>query len=245
MTRQPWIGGWVYDVTLILAPGFLVSAALLCFPGYFREHELTPLTWAILIVGFDVSHVYGTLYRTYFDPMEFRARRTLYLLVPLFGWLAFAGLYSLGAMVFWRVLAYLAAFHFVRQQYGFMMIYRREERAWPAIDKAAIYAATLYPLIWWHTHDRAFSWFIEGDFLHLPIPWIADAAMVVYVLILVTYGFKEVLLWRRTRRFNLPRNLLLIGTALSWWSSIILLNSDLGFTAANVISHAVPYMALI
>ena len=141
MTRQPWIGGWVYDVTLILAPGFLVSAALLCFPGYFREHELTPLTWAILIVGFDVSHVYGTLYRTYFDPMEFRARRTLYLLVPLFGWLAFAGLYSLGAMVFWRVLAYLAAFHFVRQQYGFMMIYRREERAWPAIDKAAAEAS--------------------------------------------------------------------------------------------------------
>ncbi len=48
-------------------------------------------------------------------------------MAPLLGWLAFVALYSLGSMVFWRVLAYLAVFHFIRQQYGFMMIYRRND----------------------------------------------------------------------------------------------------------------------
>ena len=33
-------------------------------------------------------------------------------------------LYSRGELVFWRALAYLAVFHFVRQQYGWMALYR-------------------------------------------------------------------------------------------------------------------------
>jgi len=140
---QPWIGGCAFDASFILAPAYAITACVLCFPGFFQSHEVTPLLWALLIIGVDVAHVYSTLYRTYFDPLEFRRRRTLYLLVPVLGFLGFAALYSLGDMVFWRVLAYLAVFHFIRQQYGFMMIYRRDERRYPGIDKAAIYAATL------------------------------------------------------------------------------------------------------
>lgn len=245
MTRQPWIAGWAYDTAFILSPGFVVTAVLAGFRGYIQALDMTPLLWALLVVGVDVSHVYFTLYRTYFDPIEFRARRTLYLLVPLFGWLAFAGLYSLGEMVFWRVLAYLAVFHFVRQQYGFMMIYRRGEPAYPVIDKLAIYAATLYPLVWWHSNQRSFSWLIADDFVALPFAWIPGAALAVYAAILAAYAGKEILLWRRIRRINVPRNLLLAGTALSWWSGIMLLDNDVAFTAANVLAHGIPYIALI
>jgi hypothetical protein len=223
----------------------VISAVVLCFPGFFRSHEITPLLWAVLIVGVDVAHVYSTLYRTYFDPVEFRQRRTLYVIAPLLGWLAFVGLYSLAAMVFWRALAYLAVFHFVRQQFGFMMIYGRQERQYRTIDSAAIYAATLYPLIWWHTHARHFSWFMDGDFVSVPWPWLAEVALLAYAAILAAYVVKETLLWRQTGRVNVPRNLLLAGTALSWWIGIIALNSDLAFTAVNVLAHGIPYMALI
>lgn len=245
MTMQPWIGRRGFDIAFILAPGYLITALVLGFPDFFRSHAVTPVLWAVLIVGVDVAHVYSTLYRTYFDPLEFRQRQTLYVVAPLLGWLAFAGLYSLGAMVFWRALAYLAVFHFVRQQYGFMMIYGRHERQHRAIDQAAIYAATLYPLIWWHTHTRHFTWFVEGDFFTLPHPWLADAALAAYATILVAYAVKEGLLWRRTGSINVPRNLLLAGTALSWWGGIIVLDSDLAFTAINVLAHGIPYMALI
>jgi hypothetical protein len=163
-------------------------------------------------------------------------------LAPLLGWMAFAGLYSLGAMVFWRCLAYLAAFHFVRQQYGFMMLYSRWERGHRWIDQAAIYAATLYPLAWWHLHARRFNWFVDGDFFSIDLPLLSRALGLAYVLIMAAYVGKEVLL---VRRMNWPRNLLLGGTALSWWVGIVGLDSDLAFTAINVIAHGVPYMALI
>ena len=46
-------------------------------------------------------------------------------------------------------MAYTAAYHFVRQQYGFMRIYSRKEAAnkyYRVIDAITIYAATIYPL---------------------------------------------------------------------------------------------------
>ena len=53
--------------------------------------------------------------------------------------------------VFWRALAYLAVFHFIRQQYGWVMLYRvrggERGRAGRWLDGATVYAATLYPLI--------------------------------------------------------------------------------------------------
>lgn len=245
MTRQPWIGPPGFDLAFILAPGIVVSLVVLAFPGAFTSRELSPLLWAALVVGVDVSHVYSTLYRTYFDPAEFRRARTLHVLAPLLGWMTFAALYSLGPMLFWRCLAYLAAFHFVRQQYGFMMLYARWERGPRWIDQAAIYAATLYPLAWWQLHPRRFSWFIDGDFVSLEAPLLSDLLGLCYLLLIGAYLGKEALLIRRTGQINWPRNLLLAGTALSWWVGIIGLDSDLAFTAINVIAHGVPYMALI
>lgn len=245
MKRQPWIDTPGFDIAFILAPGIVVSLVVLALPDWFTSRDVSPLLWAALVVGVDVTHVYSTLYRTYFDPAEFRRARTLYVLAPLLGWMAFALLYSLGTMVFWRCLAYLAAFHFVRQQYGFMMLYGRWEWQHRWIDQAAIYAATLYPLAWWHLHPRQFDWFVAGDFVTLQSPLLADVSLAIYVAIMVAYLVKEAALSWRNRRVNAPRNLLLASTALSWWVGIAVLDSDLAFTAINVLAHGVPYMALI
>jgi hypothetical protein len=45
--------------------------------------------------------------------------------------------------------------------------------------------------------------------------------------------------------FNMPRNAVIIGTAVSWYFGIIYFNGDLAFTLLNVVSHGIPYMALI
>jgi hypothetical protein len=37
-------------------------------------------------------------------------------------------LYSEGELTFWKVLAFVAVFHFVRQQYGWVALYRRKLR---------------------------------------------------------------------------------------------------------------------
>ena len=109
-------------------------------------------------------------------------------------------LYATHPLFFWSALAYVAVFHFVRQQYGFVMIYSRHEKHLPKfctrLDKAVIYAATIYPLIYWHTHlPREFSWFVEGDFLTLSagptLKFVQFAAATFYVTVLLLYVLKE------------------------------------------------------
>jgi hypothetical protein len=194
----------------------------------------------------DVTHVYSTLFRTYFDRQELQKRQGVYLLTPLLSWVACCMLYSAGSGVFWRVLAYFAVFHFVRQQYGFMMIYgRKDPPSYKVIDKLAIYAATIYPLVYWHCTERNFVWFMEGDFLKFDSAAAVLIAGLLYAAIGAAYLIKEWLLWRATRQINWPRNLMLAGTAFSWAFGIIVFNNDLAFSTINVISHGVPYIALI
>ena len=61
----------------------------------------------------------------------------------------------------------------------------------------------------------------------------------------MAYVLKEAVAWRRERFLNLPKQLLLAGTALSWWVGIITFDNDLAFTALNVVAHGVPYLALV
>jgi len=252
-SSQPWLYSAAFDLVFILSPALLISALALVFQeGIARFDAVPPWMWLVLVVGVDVSHVYSTLFRTYFDKREWRQRQALYTLVPLGAWLGGCLLYSIDSMIFWRVLAYLAVFHFVRQQYGLMMIYGRDERNLPAsykhLDRAAIYLATLYPLVYWHTHERQFHWFIAGDFIKLDAPeyaWLAALAASVYLAVMAAYVVKEIMLWKKFKHCNLPRNLLLIGTAAAWFIGIVAFDNDIAFTATNILAHGIPYLALI
>lgn len=250
MKKQPWIASPFIDLIFVLGPAFFVTAAVV----YFRDtiahiNGTPPWLWLLLVVGVDVSHVYSTIFRTYLDKEELAKRQALYVLVPIGVWVAGMMLYSMGGLVFWRVLAYLAVFHFVRQQYGFMMLYARKERERPhwtrRIDQAAIYMATLFPLAYWHSTHRAFSWFVDGDFFSVAFPQLGIWAGVLFAIALAAYAVKEIYFSLREKTVNAPKHLLLLGTALSWGVGIVAFNSDIAFTATNVIAHGVPYMALV
>lgn len=244
---QPWIYSQKVDLLFIIGPAFFVTALVILLQGKIATfNSVPPWLWLVLVVGVDVTHVYSTVFRTYFDREEMQKRQALYLLTPLIAWIAGCLLYSIDSMVFWRVLAYLAVFHFVRQQYGLMMIYGRKENPhFKLVDKLAIYSATIYPLLYWHLHERNFDWFIDGDFFRLEINGLSMLAALIYAAILLIYLGKEILLWRQGYSFNWPRNLMLLGTALSWMVGIVIFDNDIAFTAINVVSHGVPYLALM
>ena len=243
--NQPYIANARFDLVFIICPAFLVTLTAVIAAPWAQSLASFPLwLWILLILGVDVSHVYSTLFRTYFDRDELRLRPRLYQLTPLLLWVAGAALYSLDGMVFWRGLAYLAIFHFVRQQYGFMLIYGRAERGNKGLDKAAIYGATLLPLLYWLTHARTFNWFVDGDVISRPLPYVFEIAASFYAVVLATYLWREIQRWRETRTINLPKNLLLLGTGLSWGVGIVAFNSDIIFTATNVLAHGIPYIAL-
>jgi len=246
---QPWIQSASADTAFILAPAMLATLVAVAIGA--SGHAASGVSlwpWAILVIGIDVAHVYSTIFRTYLDPVERQALSGWLIATPLAAWVLGVLLYFSSATAFWSVLAYTAVFHFVRQQYGFLMLYSRGDRELPAwsrrIDTVTIYGATLFPLLYWHTHlPRPFVWFIDGDFLGLPqVVW--SVAWPFYVAILVGYCIKESFLIARYRAVNVPRNALIFGTAASWFVGIVVASGDLVFTLTNVVAHGVPYVAL-
>lgn len=200
--------------------------------------------WIAGVLLVDVAHVWSTLFRTYLDTNELRRRPLLYAAVPISAYAIGLALYNVGSLVFWRCLAYLAIFHFVRQQYGWVALYRARagEIGGRWIDTLAIYAATIYPLLWWHAHlPRKFWWFLPNDFAFaLPAKVVAFAAPV-YWLILAIYFVRSI-----AAGFPNPgKDVVVLTTALCWYVGIVALDSDFAFTVTNVFIHGVPYFALI
>lgn len=250
MKSQPWIGKPVVDIVFILLPPFASLLFILLFPSLFRDtKDMSVGGWVALVLLVDVAHVYSTLYRTYLDPKALQQQRSLLWAIPFISFVAGVLVYSMSDQLFWRILAYTAVFHFVRQQYGFMRIYNRKEHASSlaiTFDKITIYYATLYPLLYWHlSGPRNFNWFVEKDFVFVSAAFLLPVATALYVLVIGAYLLKEAVAFQRTRSVNVPKVAIITGTLLSWYFGIVYFNGDMAFTLLNVISHGVPYMALV
>ncbi len=297
--------------------------------------ETPPWLWLLLVVGVDVAHVWSTLFRTYLDRAELARRSLLYTLAPAGCYLAGVLAYQSSATTFWRLLAYVAAFHFVRQQRGFLALYHRAAASPPEtrhapethdapkrtpgdpkdsdpppssgehvfvptkpttvagfvgtnpdqqrvpervaqrpghlslhrveqqgrtlgsggpeprsvldlagidakLDVAAIYAATLGPLVYWHARlPRGFAWFVEGDFAPIPHGF-GVAALAISGTLLAAWGLKQF-----ARGWAFGPQLLIPATAVVWFSGIVVFDNDVAFTATNILLHGVPYFLLL
>jgi hypothetical protein len=245
----PWLFSAPVDLLAFVGSAAVALGLLILgVPLGLLDSDTPDWLWIGTILMIDVAHVYATGFRVYFDPRELRRRPWLYALTPILALVVSSVIYGQSSALFWRLLAYLAVFHFVRQQYGWVALYRAREgdhgRCGWWIDAVAIYSATLYPLIYWHTHHRNFSWFVQGDFLALS-PAISAYAAIVYWTALLVYCLRSVLRAIVYRRLNPGKDLVLLTTAICWHVGIISCNSDYAFTVTNVITHGVPYMVLI
>lgn len=238
------------DGLFILAPPFVSLLVVLLLPGVYRLGADMPIqAWVVLVLCVDVAHVYATLFRTYLDRDTYTTQKQLLWLIPLFCLVAAMLVYSYSNLLFWRLMAYLAVYHFIRQQYGFMRLYAAaaaQSRYERMMDAVAIYTATIYPIIYWHLHPgRNFNWFVEGDFWQWDAPALSQVFTYVYAAVWVAYVIKEIRLMWVSGYLNLNKNLVVLGTAFSWYMGIVYYNADLVFTLLNVVAHGIPYMALV
>jgi hypothetical protein len=248
--RGVWLFSPRVDLSVFLGSA-LASLALLWVGARagVLEDESPDWAWVPAVLLVDVAHVWATAFRVYLDTEELRRRLWLYALVPAVGLLLGVALYSEGELLFWRALAYLAVFHFVRQQYGWVALYRtrageRGRLGW-WIDAAAVYMATIYPLVYWHAHlPRKFWWFLAGDFGALPSA-AERVAWPLYCLALGAYAARTLYLWLLRGEGNPGKDVVVVTTALCWYAGIVAYNSDYAFTVTNVIIHGVPYFALV
>lgn len=253
--RPVWLFSRGIDLGVLGLPVWLTWAACFALPQSALDAELPLWVWAVFIVGIDVSHVWSTLFRTYLDGDEFARHRPLLLSAPLLGFVFFFAVAAFSSLWFWRVLAYLALFHFVKQQYGFFALYQARFGFRPPRkffdDRKIIYLATLYPVAYWHLADeRAFAWFVGGDFFSLAsldgTGLLASAANALYWLIIAAWCTEEIALCRRHAvQVPIGKILWLLTTAGTWYLGIVHFNSDLVFSLTNVIAHGVPYLALV
>jgi len=246
----PWLFSRSVDLSVFLGSA-LASIALLAIGWQMGilNGDTPDWTWISAILLIDVAHVWSTSFRVYFDTEEFKRRIWLYTLAPVISYAVGVALYSEGELTFWRCLAYLAVFHFVRQQYGWVALYRKKAREtskltwW--IDAAAVYLATIYPLAFWMTSgDREFNWFVKNDFFSVP-SLVGTVLFPLWIIALVAYFGKSAFIYFRDGESNPGKDIVVATTAVCWYVGIVFLNSDYAFTVTNVIIHGVPYFALI
>lgn len=248
-----WLFGKYKDILLLFIPVWLIWVVLFLLPESWLASEVPIWVWVIFILGIDVSHVWSTIFRTYLDPVEFKNHKTVLILAPLVALVVLFGIARESPTFFWVILAYLAVFHFMKQQYGFFAIYTAKAKTAKAHrffkDKWVLYFSMIYPVIFWHFHSRNFVWFVEGDFIDLSLSFPPALRVIFEVLywgsILGWLAEEFLLVKKEINRFSYGRVLWMLTTLLNWYLGIVWFNSDLAFTLTNVVAHGIPYLALI
>lgn len=239
-----------WDAAWFVGPGVLAAAIGLAIGLGDPDggHAVGPLAWIVTVVLVDVAHVWASLYRTYLDPIARRSHGRLLVAIPLaVAWFGFL-IHLESAAAFWTVLAYVAIHHFIRQHEGFVAIYARkggESRRDRDLARAAVWAGTGAPVLWWHAHlPRSFAWFVDGDMIGPLPPWVGTIALAIGALVLAAFVIRRVVLARAGRANPLLVALVLVP-ALDWHLGIVWFDDDRIFTVTNVLGHGIPYLALV
>src|SRR5690554_6877868 len=250
-TPRRWLVSPTFDLGWFAAPGVLALIAALAL-GLLSEpdHDDSLAVWILAVLLVDVAHVWASLYRTYLDPEARRLHASLLRSAPVLVFLVGFMIYAIAPTLFWSALAYVAVFHFIKQQEGFVALYLRaggeigESSARDRrLAKLAIWSSTAGPVIYWHAQlPRRFAWFMPGDFLSGLPEIVGTFAVWAQVPVLLAFAIRRLALGRRG---HLMVAILVALTALSWNLGIVCFNDDRVFTITNVFIHGVPYMALV
>ena len=239
-----------FDSFFILSVGFWATVLAFSLQATLPVHDFSAAYWLVLVLGVDVSHVYSTLFRTYFSREGWNQYQSLLWKLPIFLFLVIFAVALFSVSWFWTVLAYIAVFHFIRQQAGFARIYTRQHFT---IHEWVIYVVTFGSVLMWHLDSsKIFKWFTQDDFLKLQIFSNSEKFLAMQIIdIFIVAVFAVYVVWalfkflKDRSAFNWPVYLLTFSTALSWYLGIVVANSDFIFTVTNVLTHGVPYLALV
>ncbi|RKI09337.1 hypothetical protein D7Y15_24135 [Corallococcus sp. AB030] len=246
---QAWLFGPGADLSVFAGSALVSVVFVLAAPWLGAVGDTPAWAWLLFVVGVDVAHVWSTLFRTYLDGDEVSRRPGLYVGAPLAAYTAGVFAYMVSPGAFWSLFAYVALFHFIRQQYGWMALYDRKARVSAferRLDAAAIYAATLGPVVWWHANlPRSFWWFVENDFISGLPRWMGTAALGAHAAVLTLWAGFQCLRIARGEGVQAGKMLLVVATWVAWFGGIVLARDDFAFTVMNVVLHGVPYFALL
>ena len=239
-----------FDYLLIISVGAWATALAYIMNSIFEMPAISDYYWLFLVVAVDVSHVYSSLYRTYLSEKGRLEYSHLLKIIPFVCFVCAFGFAYLSVALFWRVLVYVAVFHFIKQQAGFVRIYSKRKFS---LDEIMVYVVTVGAIAVWHlSSEKGFQWFIKNDFLRFD--YMSESLRVRLVSLLngfilfslaVYLALKSHSLFTDRSRFNDKSFVLTLSTFVAWYFGIVANSSDFIFTFTNVVTHGVPYLALV
>ncbi len=247
-----WLFGKRIDIGFLFIPVWLTWVVAFVLPSETLQTEIPLWFWVVFVLIIDVGHVWSTIFRTYLEKQESKSHQRILGLAPIVCFVLLFLLAFESINWFWRVMAYLALFHFVKQQYGFFALYSYKSRI-PKVkrllnDKFILYLTMVFPVLYWHFQAREFNWFTTGDFFSFSLftAPIWDALCVAYWLLIIGWIAEDVWLANKHNyKLSIGRMLWLLSTAVNWYLGIVFFNSDLVFTMTNVVAHGIPYLVLV
>jgi len=252
MNKSVWLFSKKTDLIFLFLPIWIVW--FWAFSNDLENKSLPTWAWFVFILGIDVSHVWSTIFRTYLNKNDRLNHKKSIRFVPLILLPILFVLAVYSTHLFWAILAYIAVYHFMKQQYGFLALFsfknqEKHSSLKKSFDKWVIYTGMIYPVIYWHfDKERSFNWFIQHDFIPL-FKLIDDIQFfsylnVVYFLLLAVWIISETIA-AKNGKFATGKVLWVTSTYLNWYLGIIFFNSDYIFSVTNVVAHGVPYLVLI
>ena len=234
---------------MVVIPFIAGTIALFLVTAFQIEEPLW--VYMLAFVAFDVAHVWATAYLTYLDKRRLSRRRALYVWpIPISFLTAFV-LHVSSPKTYWTVLAYFAIFHFAKQQYGFVAIYKalRRERSrldyW--LDKITLWVGALGPVLLWHaTPHGQFEWFGSGeDFIfRLPPRW-SFALQSGMVLVAAAWVGRQIGLWRSRGFWNAGKTMWMVASWASWLLGVKYSQHLLVSAAYINFIHGLPFLILV
>ena len=205
--------------------------------------ELPLWAYAVVVVFCDVGHVWGTLFRCYMDTAENRRRALIYNLSPVLIFAVTFGIHFwLSEAVFWMIVGYTAIFHFIRQQWGFLCLYRARalEVEGRVADQITHAVGALGPIAVWHADEnRSFDWFMREDpfLIRLP-PWSKNVAIGIYVTIFVSYCVRQM----RVKQVNVGKVATMLFCWVTWAVGVLCPHKLIAVFFLNMFHAAPSYM---
>eukprot|EP01063_Lacrimia_lanifica_P018734 TRINITY_DN25645_c0_g1_i1.p1 TRINITY_DN25645_c0_g1~~TRINITY_DN25645_c0_g1_i1.p1 ORF type:complete len:394 (+),score=144.63 TRINITY_DN25645_c0_g1_i1:74-1183(+) len=242
-----WIFSPTLDMWAHLAP--IVAGCLLApFMYAYVPPDSMPLWGYLIVVVFcDVGHVWGTIFRCYLDTEENSRRWGLYNVAPfvIFAAMLFTH-YAWSEAYFWMAVGYFALFHFVRQQWGFLCLYRarKGERDGAALDRFVHTVGAVAPMVVWHADpNRSFDWFMREDPFLIRFPQYMQAVAVsVWLLTLVAYAATTVSKAAGGEGVNRGKVMTMAFCWLTWVIGILLPHKLIAVFFLNMFHAAPSYM---
>jgi hypothetical protein len=245
-----WLVSRRFDLGMLALPLAAATASLLTLRDEWKG--ALPL-WAFLlvIVSFDVTHVWATVYVTYLDREVMKKRRALLVLTPLLAFVVAYRVHSHSATLFWTLLAYVAIYHFVQQQWGFVALYKAragERRRFDYyLDRWTLWAGALGPVLLWHASPkRQFDWFNAGEsFIARVDPALRPEIAAVMATFGVVWLARQAQLLAAGEPLNAGKSAWMVCSWVSWSVGIGLSDHPLVSAAFLNLFHGPQFLGLV